>query len=89
MKIWEHFKRKCALSYLESIIPLDKTKKEKYKWKVEVRGEHIDDLISPPERIPFEKTEHIATQKEAESYGKMQWKNGCEVEIWKLVKRWK
>jgi len=89
MKWWQNFKKKCALEYIETLKPTDTSDKERFKFKVEVNGERLDDLIDPPEKIRFSSTEFLEKSKEAEDYGKIQWNEGHEVEIWELIKRWK
>ncbi len=91
MKFWERYKEKCAKEYISSIVTSDKSKKENNKWMLLIFGHRVDDLIPGDKQktIPFEETYYTKTKKEAEESGKIAWKDGHNVEIWKLVKRWK
>jgi len=91
MNFWEKFKRKCAREYTSSILIEDSSKKEKCKWMILVYGNRIDDLIPGDKQniIPFEETHYTKTKAEAEEYGKVEFDKGHNVEIWKLIRRWK
>jgi hypothetical protein len=89
MKFWNEYKKKCAEDYINSIKTKDKSKEEKSKYMIEITGEHLDDLIDPPEIIPFSRTEYVSSKDEAIDLGKLEYEKGNKVEIWKLISRWK
>jgi len=89
MRLWDNFKYRCAMEYIDSIIATDKSDRERLKWKVEISGTTIDDL-TPGDistEIPFEKSKHLRTKIDAERLGKIEFKKGNKIEIWKLVRR--
>ena len=85
----ERFQKKLK-RFIDSIEPVDKSKRERLKWKVQISGVHIDDLdpSGPPREIPFSREEYEATREEAEALGKLEYANDNEVEIWHLIRRW-
>ena len=87
MKFWNRYIEKKIREYIDSVIVIDKIDKERCKYKVEVSGVRVDDLISPPEEIPFEDTQYFIKQKDAIDFGKISVKDGNKAEVWKLIRR--
>lgn len=88
MNFWERKKLKWVLEYIETLKPKDKSKSERLPFKVEISGVEVDDLEDPPREIPFMRDEYIEKEKDALKIGKVEWKKGNKVELWKLIKRW-
>lgn len=88
MNIWKRYIRKKVEKYLDDIKVDDISNKEKCKYMVEVSGVRIDDLIEPPEEIPFSKTQYFKKEKEAKDFGKIEYKDGNKIEVWKLIVRY-
>ena len=82
--------KKKIKKFLELINPIDKSNKERCRFKVQVSGVTLDDLdpTGPPREIPFSRELYKETENDAIELGKLEYANGNEVEIWKLVKRW-
>lgn len=81
--------RKKLQKFLEKIQPIDKSIKERCKYRVQIYGEEMNDLApGEPVKVFMSRDEYFETQEEAEALGKLEYANGKEVEIWYLIKRW-
>ena len=78
MGFWDFFKTEK---------PMEVSDRERCKYKIEISGYHLDDLIEPPREVRFERVEYKETLEEAEKIGIEENKKGNEVEIWELVER--
>ena len=89
MGFLENLKNKIAHEYIQKIKARDIVSKERCPYKVIIMRISESNPDGSHGATCFEKTEYVETEDEADDMGKLEWTKGHEIEIWKLIRRYK
>lgn len=82
---WNSFKKKCALSYINSIKTYDKKDSDIGSFMIEVSGTRHEEFTNRD--FPFVESHYLKDEEDVMRIAKMAKDNGYKTEIWKFVLR--